>query len=85
MHGGLAFQPAVQGMARDLLAEAMLRLEAAGFPVVMSIHDEVICEINSEHPRKIDQFTDLLCEIPAWAKGLPVVAEGWSGFRYRKS
>ena len=81
----LLFQHAVQGMARDLLADAMLRLEAAGFPVVMSIHDEIICEVPQSRAENLDRFLALLCEVPAWADGLPIVAEGWSGFRYRKS
>jgi DNA polymerase len=89
---GLTFQHAVQAIARDLLANGMHRVEAAGFPVVMSIHDEVICEVrgvsdgenNRNCPHDIDQFTDLLCELPVWADGLPLLADGWIGDRYRK-
>src|SRR5207344_2708659 len=58
---GLTFQHSVQAIARDLLANGMNKVEAAGYPVVMSIHDEVIAEI----PQKcgdVGQFTKLLCD-----------------------
>jgi DNA polymerase len=90
---GLTFQHAVQAIARDLLANGMHKVEAAGYPVVMSIHDEVICEIPwekrseefSDSSHDVGQFTDLLCEMPHWADGIPLLADGWSGFRYRKT
>lgn len=81
---GLTFQHAVQAIARDLLANGMNRVEAAGYPVVMSIHDEVICEIPNE-TGDVGQFTDLLSGLPAWAEGIPLLADGWSGYRYRKA
>lgn len=81
---GLAFQHAVQAIARDLLANGMHRVETAGYPVVMSIHDEVISEI-PDGAGDVDRFTDLLSELPAWAAGIPLLADGWSGYRYRKS
>ena len=81
---GLTFQHAVQAIARDLLANGMNRVEAAGYPVVMSIHDEVICEI-PDGTGDVDAFSEILCEIPKWAEGIPLLAEGWSGQRYRKA
>jgi DNA polymerase len=85
---GLTFQHSVQAIARDLLANGMHRVEAAGYPVVMSIHDEVICEIDkkySDSMQDVERFTDLLCELPTWAEGIPLLAEGWIGQRYRKA
>lgn len=81
---GLTFQHAVQAIARDLLANGMNKVEAAGYPVVMSIHDEVICEIPDETVY-VGRFTDLLSDLPQWAEGIPLLAEGWSGYRYRKA
>ena len=81
---GLTFQHAVQAIARDLLANGMHKVEAAGFPVVMSIHDEVISEVNSRDSVDVGQFTDLLCQMPEWADGIPLLADGWMGQRYRK-
>jgi DNA polymerase len=80
---GLTFQHSVQAIARDLLANGMAQVEEAGYPVVMSIHDEVISEVRPE-AADVGQFTTLLCNLPDWAQGLPLLATGWSGFRYRK-
>jgi len=79
---GILFQHSVQAIARDLLAHGMNNVEAAGYPVVMSIHDEVICEIHQGD--YAGNFLDLLCAMPDWAKGIPLLAEGWVGHRYRK-
>jgi Toprim domain-containing protein/CHC2-type zinc finger protein len=74
----------VQAIARDLLAAAMIRLEAAGFPVVLHCHDECVCEvpIATADPAR---FLELLTKLPDWAAGLPIAAKGWSGRRYAKT
>ena len=83
LYGGLLAENIVQAVSRDLMASAMLRLEDAGYPIVMTVHDEVVAESSAEKG-SLAEFTAILCKLPSWAKGLPLTADGWSGQRYRK-
>lgn len=81
-YGGMLVENIVQAVSRDLMAEAMLRIERTGiYQVVLTVHDEIIAESTAG---EIKQFEALMAECPAWAKGCPVAVEGWSGGRYKK-
>ena len=80
---GLFFQHAVQATARDLLAVGMEHVEAAGYPVVMTVHDEAISEVR-KGVGSLDHFLQAFTMMPTWASGLPLLAGGWRGYRYRK-
>lgn len=82
-YGGSITENITQAVCRDIMAEAMLRLEAAGYRVLFTVHDEIVCE-TAEDFGSVEEFLDLLTEVPAWAKGFPIKAEGWSELRYRK-
>ena len=82
-YGGLWTENVVSGIARDLLAEAMLRIETAGYPIVLHVHDEIVGEV-AEGFGSLDEFTKLMTRKPAWALDLPIAANAWSGNRYRK-
>lgn len=82
-YGGKITENITQAIARDLLAAAMLRLEQKGYPVIFSVHDEIVCE-TFEGAKSEDEFEMLLCALPKWAEGCPVKAEVWAGKRYKK-
>lgn len=73
----------VQGVARDLMVHGMLEAEAGGYPIILTVHDEGVADVPVGHGT-LAEFERLLCDLPAWAAGLPVVASGWEGLRYRK-
>lgn len=73
----------MQGISRDLIAEAMLRAEAAGFNPIMTVHDELVGETEIGKVT-VHEFEQLICELPVWAEGFPIAAEGFSCRRYRK-
>jgi DNA polymerase bacteriophage-type len=75
-----------QGVARDLMANAMLNLDAAGFLVILLCHDEAMTEFydSSNLQEHFEEFLRQMVRLPSWAKGLPIKAEGWRGERYRK-
>jgi len=82
-YGGLWLQNATEAICRDLLAEAMLRFEAKGFPVILTVHDEVVCEPPLGFGT-VENFESEMCVLPGWAEGFPVAASGFEGARYHK-
>lgn len=78
-YGGSLVENATQAIARDILAEALVRLEDAGYPVVGHIHDEILVE--GHH---LDEVQRIMIQSPAWATGLPLDGEGFICDRYRK-
>ena len=73
----------VQGISRDLLAEAMLRLDHAGFRIVAHVHDEVIIEADPKN--SVEEICRIMGECPPWTDGLILRADGYECKTYRKS
>lgn len=82
-YGGLLTENTVSAIARDLMAEAMLRIEDAGYEITMTVHDELVAE-RDEFEGSLKEFEDLMAAVPPWAEGCPVRVEGWQGYRYKK-
>ena len=82
-YGGKLTENIVQAISRDLMRDAMLRIEDAGFSVLLSVHDELISEQDDSF-KTLEEYENLMAENPVWAKGLPVAVEGFKSFRYKK-
>jgi len=82
-YGGSLCENIVQAIARDLLAEAMLRVERAGFPIIATVHDEIVCEVPGSHG-SLGEFEALMMAVPAWGSGCPIDVESYDAARYRK-
>ena len=80
-YGGKFVENIVQAIARDILAEAMMRLEQKGFNIVMHIHDEVVIESNSS---SIEEINEIMSIVPSWAPGLILDADGFESDFYKK-
>lgn len=81
-YGAKLVENIVQATSRDFLAEAMHRLEAAGNPVVMHIHDEAVIEAPTG--RSLATMVKIMTEVPDWANGLILNAAGFVGDFYKK-
>lgn len=73
----------VQATARDILAEAMLRLTASGFEIVMHVHDETVLEVPTGIS-SVDEVCRIMAENPKWANGLMLSADGYECDFYKK-
>lgn len=83
-HGGKACENIVQALCRDLLAYAMINVEGGGYPIVLSVHDELVCETPNTPEYTVAELEKLMCSLPEWAEGFPLVAEGAELKRYAK-
>ena len=72
-----------RGISRDILVEAMFRIEAAGYPIVLHVHDECVCEVPIGFGDE-QEFVRLMTQPPSWAPDLPIAANAWRGYRYDK-
>lgn len=82
-YGGKITENVVQAIARDCLAAAMKNIEAAGYQIVMHIHDEVILDAPAERA-DLDTVCKLMCQPIPWAEGLLLNADGFVGDYYKK-
>lgn len=81
--GGVLTENVVQAISRDLLADAMLRIEGSGYEIILSVHDEIVAE-RTKGEGSLDKFSEMMSSLPPWALDCPIKVEGWQGERYRK-
>lgn len=83
LYGGLQCENDVSGTSRDVMVEGMLRCEAVGYPIVLTVHDEIVSEV-PEGFGDTDDFASLLAHNPDWLPGCPLAAAAWRDHRYVK-
>lgn len=79
-YGGRLTENLTQAVARDVLSEALVRLDRAGLEVVGHVHDEILVH----GTETVDDVKQIMVQQPTWAGGLPLAAEGFTCPRYRK-
>ena len=82
-YGGKLTENITQAVARDCLAESIERLEAAGYPVVFHVHDEVCIDVEESRADLAD-VCRLMAIRPKWAQDLPLKAEGYVSKYFKK-
>lgn len=83
--GGKLVENITQAIARDCLAEAMLRLQDQGYRIIFHVHDEIICEVaRSEHQEKLETMRQIMGQPIPWAQGLILTAAGYTSDFYLK-
>lgn len=85
-YGGKLTENVVQAIARDCLAEAIERLEAAGYPIVFHVHDEVVIDMPpyADDKTMLSDVIRIMSTPVPWAQGLPLNGDGWVGEFFKK-
>lgn len=83
--GGFLTENVVQAASRDVMGEALLRLDAAGFNIVLHVHDEIICLFEKDRAEEdLEEMSRIMSIVPDWATGLPVAVDAKLCERYEK-
>lgn len=82
-YGGKLVENIVQAIARDCLADAMLRMDATGYKIVMHVHDEIVSEVPGGFG-SIEEVNKIMGAPISWAKGLPLTADSYETNYYKK-
>ncbi|HCI7003625.1 TPA: DNA polymerase [Klebsiella pneumoniae] len=83
-YGGKLVENVTQAAARDVLAGNMPLIENAGYSIVLTVHDEVICEAPDTDDYTDAALSSLLSTNPEWAPDIPLNAGGFEAYHYRK-
>ena len=82
--GGKISENVTQSFARDILFDSTPAIEAAGYKIVMKVHDEVLTEAPDSPEFNADHLSALLSDPPPYALDMPLAAAGFESYRYRK-
>jgi DNA polymerase len=83
---GLVTENAVQAVAREVMASGMIRVEDAGIPLTLTVHDELLARVPNRlaTPARLKRFEAKLVVVEPWMLGLPLAVEGKILRRYGK-
>ena len=81
---GRLAENASQAVARELLVDGMFNLEDAGFPIILSVHDEALSLVKKEENRTLEEYNKLLCDVSKVFRTIPLSASGFIAKRFRK-
>jgi DNA polymerase len=77
LYGGTLSENMSQGLARDIFSDMMLRIDAAGYPIILHVHDEVVCEVPEAIAEEaLSNILKIMSTPPDWIADIPVAAEG---------
>ncbi|EAR5110824.1 DNA polymerase [Salmonella enterica] len=83
-YGGKLAENITQALCRDLLAYALVNVDAAGWPIILHVHDEIVTEVPNKPGYSVAKLEEMMCTLPSWAAGFPLAAEGAELMRYAK-
>jgi len=82
-YGGKLVENITQATAADCMIDKMIEIDAAGYPLVLTVHDELVAD-TPKGRGSLDEFNEIMETVPPWAAGLPVAADGYEAYRYKK-
>lgn len=75
--GGILTENCSQALARDIFSDMMIRVDAAGYPVILHVHDEIVCEVpEAQAEQALTDILKIMHTAPSWIPDIPVAAEG---------
>jgi DNA polymerase len=83
-YGGKLAENACQAVSREILVDAMMRAEAAGYGIILSVYDEIVAEVPEEFGNLQEFLSIMKGPLPDWCHDWPIGVDGWEGQRYKK-
>ena len=83
-YGGRITENLTQSFSRDILYDSMPAITDAGYEIVFSVHDEVVCEAPDSPEFNAEHLSEILAAPPTYAQDMPLAAKGFDGYRYKK-
>lgn len=85
LYGGLQCENIVQGIARCIMVDRMFAAEEAGYPLILTVHDELLAEVSAQRlDLNAKHLESVMSILPQFASGLPLAAKAWEDTRYVK-